>query len=110
MIKLKNRFLVLFLTPICFAIICQASSAFGDTIHFDSDGSIVDKIHYEIIISEWEKALRLKLRNGYGSESTVWRDPIKLRKMRTLQWRIMRSLYNPDSLPEDIERFPTKTN
>ena len=82
--------------------------ALNDTVHFDSDGNIIDKIHYLIIVSEWEKALKLKLRNGYSSEFNVWKDPIKLRKKRIFQWRIMRLLYNPDSLPKKIETSPRK--
>ena len=90
MIKLKSKLLIHFLATICFALICQAPFALSDTIHFDSDGSIIDKIHYEIIVSEREKVLRLKLKNGYGSESTIWRDPIKLRQKRIYQWQIMK--------------------
>jgi len=99
-IKLKSNLLILFFATIYVAIISQAPSAFGDTIHFDSDGTVIDKIHYEIIVSEREKVLRLNLRNGYNSEANIWRDPIKLRKKRIFQWRIMRSLYIPKSLPK----------
>lgn len=110
MIKLKSKLLIQFLATICFALICQAPFALSDTIHFDSDGNIIDKIHYEIIVSEREKVLRLKLRNGYNSEANIWRDPIKLRKKRIFQWRIMRSLYTPDSLPMNIKTSPPNTN
>lgn len=110
MIKLKSKLLIQFLTTICFALICQASFALSDTIHFDSDGNIIDKIHYEIIVSEREKVLRLKLRTGYNSEANIWRDPIKLRKKRIFQWRIVRSLYTPDSLSMDIKTSLPKTN
>ena len=50
-----------------------------------------------------EKTLSMKLRNGYSVKSNVWKDPIKLRKKRIEQWRIMRSHYSPDSLPKKIE-------
>ena len=103
---MKFPLLTVLLLVIYLTLIFQPLFASGDTIHFDSEGNVVDKIHYEIIVSEWEKALRLKLRYGYSWESTVWRDPIKLRKKRILQWQILRSLYNPDSLPENI--IPTK--
>ncbi|MEN8245593.1 MAG: hypothetical protein ABFS43_11905 [Thermodesulfobacteriota bacterium] len=102
---MKNKAIILAI--ICFTLIYQAPFSFGDTVHFDSKGTVIDKIHYEIIVSEREKVLRLKLKNGYGSEST-WRDPIKLRQKRIYQWRILRSLYDPDSLPEIIENLPTK--
>lgn len=110
MIKLKSNLLILFFATIYFAIISQAPFAFGDTIHFDSDGSIIDKIHYEIIVSERNKVLRLKLKGGYNSEANIWRDPIKLRKKRIFQWRTMRSLYPPESLPMNIKTSPAKTN
>ena len=91
-------FLILYFT-LCY----QSAFAFNDTIHFDSDGSVIDKIHYEIIISEREKTLRLKLRNGYNWESDEWKDPIKLRKTRLMQWRVMRSFYSPESRPQKIK-------
>ena len=95
-------------TIICIVLIYQVPFAVSDTVHFDSDGLVIDKIHYEIIVWEREKALRTKLRNGYNSEFNVWKDPIKLRKKRIFQWRIMRSLYDPDSLPEKIGASPRK--
>jgi hypothetical protein len=59
--------------------------------------------------SDREKKLGMKLRNdGYHENSEVWIDPIKLRKKRIEQWRIMRSHYNPDSLPKKIENSSTK--
>ena len=110
MIKLKSKLLIQFLATICFALSCKAPFELSDTIHFDSDGNIIDKIHYEIIVSEREKVLRLKLRNGYNSGANIWRDPIKLRKKRIFQWRSLRSLYSPDSLPMNIKTSPPKTN
>ena len=83
-------------------LIFEAPIAFGDTVHFDSKGNIVDKIHYEILVGEREKIIRVKLRNGYNSESAIWKDPIKLRKKRILQWNVLRSIYNLDSLPEKL--------
>ena len=99
--------IIAFLFIIIFIVLSYLPAfALNDTIYFDSDGNIIDKIHYLIIISEREKALSVKLRNGYNSEFNVWKDPIKLRKKRIFQWRIMRSLYDPDSLPEKIETSP----
>jgi len=95
-------------TIICIVLIYQVPFAFSDTVHFDSDGLVIDKIHYEIIVWEREKALRTILRNGYNSEFNVWKDPIKLRNKRIYQWRIMRSFYDPDSLPEKIGTSPRK--
>ena len=105
---MKNNLITIILTIICIALFYQAPFVFGDTVYFDSDGLVIDKIHYLIIVSEREKSLRATLKNGYNSEFNVWKDPIKLRKKRIFQWRIMRSLYNPDSLPKNIENFSTK--
>jgi hypothetical protein len=105
---LKNNLIFIILAIICIVICYQTPFVFSDTVYFDSDGLIIDKIHYLIIVSEREKSLSAKLRNGYNSEFNVWKDPIKLRKKRIFQWRIMRSLYDPDSLPEKIETSPRK--
>ena len=105
---MKNNLIFLLLTIISFALIYQVPFALGDTVYFDSDGFVIDKIHYEIIVSEREKALRSTLRNGYNSELNVWKDPIKLRNKRILQWRTMRFLYDPNSLPEKIETSSLK--
>ena len=51
----------------------------------------------------------MKLQDGYNEKSNDWKDPIKLRKNRIEQWRIMRSDYDPDSLPNKIEN-PSATN
>jgi len=99
----KNKIEFLFCFIIVLTLILGAPIAFGDTVHFDSNGNIVDKIHYEILVAEREKIIKVKLRNGYSTEYAIWRDPIKLRKKRILQWKILRSLYNPDSLPDKIE-------
>jgi len=50
----------------------------------------------------------MELRNGYNENSNAWIDPIKLRKRRIEQWRIMRSHYSLDSLPIKIENSSTK--
>ena len=98
----KNKIEFLFLFIIVITLILGAPIAFGDTVHFDSNGNIVDKIHYEILVAEREKIISVQLRYGYSSEYAIWRDPIKLRKKRILQWKVLRSLYNPDSLPEKL--------
>ena len=76
--KLKNNLIFMIFTIICIVLIYQVPFAFSDTVHFDSDGLVIDKIHYEIIVWEREKALRTTLRNGYNSGFNVWKDPIKL--------------------------------
>ena len=58
--------------------------------------------------SNREKEISMKLRNGYNENSNAWIDPIKLRKRRIEQWRIMRSHYSLDSLPIKIENSSTK--
>ena len=97
-----NKFRSLWLAIIFLNIVFGASLAVSDIVHFDPNGNIVDKIHYEILVAEREKIIRVKLRNGYGLDSNGWRDPIRLRKKRILQWKILRSLYNLDSLPEKL--------
>ena len=96
-------FLILYFT-LCY----QSAFAFNDTIHFDSDGSVIDKVHYVIIASEREKAITELLKNGYAIQSVVWKDPIRLRKKRLKQWQELRQRYNPDSLPKIINNFSTK--
>ena len=54
---MKNNLMFLLLTIISFALIYQVPFALGDAVYFDSDGFVIDKIHYEIIVSEREKAL-----------------------------------------------------
>lgn len=98
----KNKIKFLYFFLIILTLIFGAPVAFGDTVHFDSNGNIVDKIHYEILVAEREKIIRVMLKNGYGSDSNVWRDPIKLRQKRIFQWQVMRSSYNLDSLPKKL--------
>ena len=105
---MKFRIIALLFIIIFIVLSYLPAFALNDSVHFDSDGNIVDKINYLIIVWEWEKAIKAKLRNGYNSEFNVWKDPIKLRKKRIYQWRITRSLYNPDSLPKNIDNFSTK--
>jgi len=100
---MKNILLINFFAILFFAFFYQPTFVFGDTIYFDFDGNVIAKAQYEIIASDREKTLSIKLRNGYNVKSNVWKDPIKLRKKRIEQWRIMRSHYSPDSLPIKIE-------
>ena len=101
---MKNTLLINFLVIFFSALLYLPTFVFGDTIHIDSEGNTIDKAKYELIASEREKILKIKLRNGYNVKSNAWKDPIKLRKIRIEQWKNMRAMYNPDSLPSTIER------
>jgi hypothetical protein len=105
---MKNTLLINFFAILFFALLYQPTFVFGDTIFFDFDGNVIDKAQYEVIASDREKTLSMKLRNGYNVKSNVWKDPIKLRKKRIEQWRIMRSHYSPDSPPIKIETSSRK--
>ena len=107
---MKNKRFVSFFAILFCTLLYQPAFVFGDTIFFDPDGKIIDKAQYERSASDREKILNIKLRDGYEFKSDVWKDPITLRKTRIEQWRIMRSHYNPDSLPAKIESPPPKNN
>lgn len=107
---MKKTLFVNFFAILFFALLYQPALVFGDTIFFDPDGKIIDKAQYELNASDREKILSIKLRDGYDNKSDVWKDPIKLRKTRIEQWRIMRSHYNPESLPAKIEKPLPKNN
>ena len=101
---MKNTLLINFLVIFFTALLYLPTFVFGDTIHIDSEGNTIDKAKYELIASEREKNLGIKLRNGYNVKPNAWKDPIKLRKIRIEQWKNMRAMYDPDSLPSTIER------
>jgi hypothetical protein len=105
---MKNTLLINFFAILFFALFYQPTFVFGGTIFFDFDGNVITKAQYQVIESDREKNLSMKLRNGYNVKFNVWKDPIKLRKKRIEQWRIMRSHYSPDSLPIKIENSSTK--
>ena len=105
---MKNTLLINFFTILFFALIYQPAFVFGDTIFFGFDGKVVDKVQYEQTALDRDKNLSMKLSNGYNVKSNDLKDPIKLRKKRIEQWKIMRSHYNPDSLPIKIENSSTK--
>jgi hypothetical protein len=107
---MKNTLRINFFAILFFALLYQPAFVFGDTIFFNPDGNVIDKAQYELNASDREKTLSIKLSNGYDINSDVWKDPIKLRKIRIEQWRIMRSHYNPDSLPVKIENASIKNN
>jgi len=105
---MKNTLLINFLAILLFALFYQPTSVFGATFFFDFDGNVINKEQYEVNASDREKKLSMKLKNGYYENSNVWIDPIKLRKKRIEQWRIVRSHYSSDSLPIKIENSSTK--
>lgn len=105
---MKKALLINFVSILSFALFYQPTFASGDTIRFDFDGNVIEKAQYELIASAIEKSLSMKLSDGYNLKSDVLKDPIKLRKKRIEQWKIMRSNYNPDSLPQKIENSSTK--
>jgi hypothetical protein len=100
---MKNVLLINLFAILLFALIGQPAFVFGNTIYFDLDGNIVDNAQYEKDVLDREKRINMKLHDGYNEKSNDWKDPIKLRKNRIEQWRIMRSDYDPDSLPNKIE-------
>jgi len=105
---MKNKLLIIFFSILLFAFFYQPTFVFSVTSFFDFDGNVINKAQYEVVASDREKKLSMKLRNGYNENAYVWIDPIKLRKKRVEQWRIMRSHYSPDSLPIKIENLSTK--
>ena len=107
---MKNTLLINFFAILFFALLYQPAFAYGDTIFFDLDGNVIDKAQYDLSVSDRDKTLSTKLRDGYDIQSDAWKDPIKLRKIRIEQWRIMRSHYSPDSLPAKIENSAKKNN
>ena len=107
---MKNTRIAIFFAILIFALLYLPAFVFSDTIFFDPDGNVIDKTQYELTASDREKTLSIKLRDGYYIVSDTRKDPIKLRKTRIEQWRIMRSHYNPDSLPAKIETPRPKNN
>jgi len=105
---MKNKLLIIFFSILLFAFFYQPTFVFSVTSFFDFDGNVINKAQYEVVASDREKKLSMKLRNGYNENAYVWIDPIKLRKKRIEQWRIMRSHYSLDSLPIKIENSSTK--
>lgn len=86
------------------AVLCQPAVVFSEPSNFDENGLVIDKVKYEIMVSERDKTISMELENGYKEASSAWKDPIKLRMKRVEQWKEMRSHYNPDSLPHKIEK------
>ncbi len=102
---MKKSLLFGFLVILYVAVLHQPTLVFSEsTSNFNPDGLAIDKVQYEIMASERYKAVNMELEEGYKETPDVWKDPIKLRKIRIEQWKEMRSQYNPDSLPHKIEK------
>ena len=106
---MKNTLLINFFAILFFALFYQPTLVFGVTTFFDFDGNVITKAQYQVVASDREKNLSMKLRNGYNVKSNVRKDTIKLRKKRIEQWKIMRSHYSPDSLPVFLDNPLTET-
>ncbi len=94
------------ITLILLAFIFSPAVLFSGTIYFDLNGNVVDNLRHEQIVVDREKFISKELSSGYTPESKYWKDPIKLRIRRIEQWKSMRAMYNPLSLPSKIERKP----
>jgi len=101
---MKISAILFFLIFLLLAVLHQPEIVFSDTYNFNADGLAIDKVQYEILASERGKNIGMALENGYDADTSVWKDPIKLRKKRIEQWKQMRSHYNPESLPHKIEK------
>ena len=86
------------------AVLHQPAIVFSADKNFNVNGLAIDKVQYEILVSEREKAVSMKLENGYNEDAGIWKDPIKLRKKRIEQWKQLRAQYDPESLPHKIEK------
>ena len=95
---------------ILLSLILSPTILFSDTIYYGLDGNFIEKSQYDHIAVDRDKIICLKLKDGYISESNGWKDPIRLRKKRIEQWKNMRSMYNPNSLPSKIETEPITKN
>jgi hypothetical protein len=105
---MKNKLLINFFAILFSAFFYQPTFVFGVASFFDFDGNVINKAQYEVVASDREKKISIKLKNGYDENAYVWIDPIKLRKKRIEQWRIMRSRLSLDSLPIKTENSSTK--
>ena len=105
---MKNTLLIIFFAISLVGLFYKPTLVFGASFFFDFDGNVINKVQYELIASNREKEISIKLKNGYDENFNAWKDPIKLRKKRIEQWRIMRSHYSLDSLPVKIENSSKK--
>lgn len=80
------------------------TASFSATVYYDLNGNAIEDYRYEQTVLDRDKAIKSELKSGYASDVEGWKDPIKLRKRRIIQWKDMRPHYSPDSLPSKIER------
>ncbi len=100
---MKISALVTFSIFLLLTVLYQPAPVFSEANNFDDDGLSIDKVQYEILISERDRNINMELEDGYKKDTGIWKDPIKLRKKRIEQWKQMRAQYNPESLPHKIE-------
>ena len=100
---MKISALIFFSIFLLLAVLHLPAIVFSADNNFSVDGLAIDKVQYEILVSERDKAVSMELENGYNEDAGVWKDPIKLRKKRIEQWKQMRAQYDPESLPHKIE-------
>jgi len=100
---MKISALIFFSMFLLLAVLYQPAVVLSTDNNFNVDGLAIDIVQYEILVSERDKAVSMKLENGYNEDAGVWKDPIKLRKKRIEQWKQMRAQYDPESLPHKIE-------
>ena len=100
---MKISALITFSIFLLLTVLCQPALVFSEANNFNDDGLSIDKVQYEILISERHKNINMELEDGYKEDAGIWKDPIKLRKKRIEQWKQMRVQYNPESLPHKIE-------
>ena len=101
---MKFSALIFFSIFLVLAVLQLPAMVFSETNNFDADGEAIDKVQYEIVVSERQKNISMELEYGYNESAGIWKDPIKLRKKRIEQWKQMRARYNPQSLPHKIEK------
>jgi hypothetical protein len=101
---MKISALIFFSIFLWLAVLHQPAMVFSQDTNFNGDGLAIDKVQYEILVSERAKAVSMELKNGYNDDAGLWKDPIKLRKKRIEQWKKMRAQYDPASLPHKIEK------
>lgn len=100
---MKISALITFSVFLLLAVTFHPAPVFSEAVSFDADGLAIDKVQYEIMVSERDKTVNMELESGYHEATGIWKDPIKLRQKRIEQWKQMRSQYHPDSLPHKIE-------
>ena len=100
---MKISSLITFSVFLLLLVLSPPALVFSEADNFDADGLAIEKVRYEILVSERDKTISVELETGYNENADAWKDPIKLRQKRIVQWKEMRAQYNPESLPHKIE-------